>query len=94
MNIQQIKNWRKTLDSDLGETTQICKQDLEIVDFLISELDQCLKSLKKDKWSSCSFWQKSSDTGFGFCHIGKDYFVGNNKCGYGTWKPKEEGDLL
>ena len=94
MNIQQIKNWRKTLDSDLGKYPQISKQDLDVVDFLISQLEQFNKSYKKDKCSSCSFWKKSSDTGFGFCHIGKDYFVGNNKCGYGTWKPKEEGDLL
>jgi hypothetical protein len=94
MKIQQIKNWRKTLDSDLGKYSQISKQDLDVVDFLISELEQSNKSYKKDKCFSCSFWNKSSDSGFGFCPIGKDFFVGNNKCEYGTWKPNEEGESL
>ena len=34
MNIQQIKFWRKTLDSDSGEYPQISNQDLDVVDFL------------------------------------------------------------
>ena len=94
MNIQQIKFWRKTLNSDSGEYPQISNQDLDVVDFLISEFEQSNKSHKKNKCFSCSFWKKSSETGFGFCPIGKDFFAGNNKCEYGTWKLNEEGESL
>ena len=89
MNIQEIKKWRKSLDCP-----SIDEQDLDVVDFLIREFEKSSKSKNKDKCSSCSFWQKSSETGFGFCLIGKDYFVGNNKCQYGSWKPKDEGEML
>ncbi len=94
MNIQQIKNWRKVLDSHSEEYPQFSKKDLDVIDFLISELEQSNKSYKKDKCFSCSFWKKSSETEFGFCPIGKDFFVGNNKCEFGTWKPNEEGEWL
>jgi hypothetical protein len=47
MNIQQIKFWRKTLDSDSGEYPQISNQDLDVVDFLISEFEQSNKSLSR-----------------------------------------------
>ena len=94
MNIQQIKFWRKTLGSSSGGCPQISNQDLDIVDFLIGEFEQPNKSHKKNKCFSCSFWEKSSETGFGFCSIGKDFFAGNNKCEYGTWKLNEEGESL
>ena len=90
IDIQQIKNWREQLDSH-----SIKKTDLDVVDFLISEFEESIKSQEKNKCSSCSYWNKSSETEFGFCHIGKGFFVGNNKCGYGTWKPKKDtGELL
>ncbi|HIJ50247.1 MAG TPA: hypothetical protein HPP54_04195 [Nitrospinae bacterium] len=94
MNIQQIKFWRKTLDFDSGEYPQISNQDLDVVDFLIDELEKSHESNKKNKCSSCLFWEKSSETGFGFCPIGKDYFLGSNKCEYGTWKLNKEGEEL
>ena len=94
MDIQQIKKWRKSLDFPPGDYQKIDEQDLDVVDFLIKELEKSYEHQKKDKCSSCSFWKKSSDTGFGFCQIGKDYFIGNNKCQYGVWKPKDKGEWL
>ena len=94
MDIQQIKKWRKSLNFPPRDYQKIDEQDLDVVDFLIKELEKSYKHQQKDKCSNCSFWKKSSETGFGFCQIGKDYFVGNNKCQYGAWKPKDEGEWL
>ena len=65
---------------------QVEEEDLIVVDYLIGELE---KLEKKNKCSSCTFWKTSSDNNWGFCTIGKNYFIGTNSCPYGTWKLKE-----